>query len=81
MQSFQGLNRWLEEVKNHSEKDAIIILVGNQCDKESEREVSKDQGARFAKENGINFFIETSAKTNEGVVESFVTASKMIYKR
>ena len=69
-QSFIGLNRWLEEVRNHSENDAIIILVGNQCDRESEREVSKEQGARFAKDNGINFFIETSAKTNEGVVES-----------
>jgi GTPase SAR1 family protein len=43
------------------------VLVGNQKDRESEREVSREQGEKFAKENNIDFFIETSAKTSEGV--------------
>lgn len=81
MQSFQSLGRWLAEVRNNSDAEAIVVLVGNQSDRESEREVSREQGERFAKENGIHYFTEASAKTNEGVLNTFVTASKMIYKR
>ena len=65
--SFQNLEHWYNEIKTQSEPDAIIILVGNQMDRENEREVSWEQGEKFRREKGIEFFIETSAKTNQNV--------------
>ena len=81
MSSFKGLGKWLEEVRTHSEANVIIVLVGNQCDREEDREVSTEAAQRFAKENGIHFFIEASAKTSENVQTAFLSASKIMYKR
>ncbi|TNV76245.1 hypothetical protein FGO68_gene14735 [Halteria grandinella] len=81
MQSFQALPRWLTEIRNNCDQDAVIVLVGNQCDREDEREISKEQGQRFAKDNGIHHFLECSAKTGEGVGNTFVMSAKMIFSR
>jgi GTPase SAR1 family protein len=81
MQSFQNLAHWCNEVRTQSEEDAVVILVGNQADRESEREVSTEQGQRFQKENNIQFFIETSAKTSLNVQETFIMAAKMLYRK
>jgi small GTP-binding protein len=40
--SFQNLQHWLSEVRAQSEADAIVVLVGNQKDRDSEREVTKE---------------------------------------
>ena len=50
-------------------------------DRDEEREVSYEQGEKFKREKGIEFFIETSAKTNENVQEAFIVAAKMLYKK
>jgi GTPase SAR1 family protein len=81
MQSFQNLAHWCNEVRTQSEADAIVILVGNQADRESEREVSKEAGEKFKRDNNIQFFIETSAKTDMNVTETFIMAAKMLYKK
>ncbi len=78
--SFSNLKHWLDEVRAQSESDAVIALVGNQKDREGDREVSYEQGQRFAKENNINFFMEASAKSNENVEQTFIVAAKMLYK-
>ena len=40
-----------------------------------ERQVSTEEGEKFAKKNGLVFF-ETSAKTAEGVENTFTNAAK-----
>ena len=45
-----------------------FCLLGNKSDLESEREVSTEEGRAFAVANSL-LFIETSARTNENVVE------------
>ena len=57
----------------------VIILVGNKSDLEQKRQVSTEEGERFAKENGL-IFMETSAKTAENVEEAFLETSKFIYE-
>ena len=79
--SFTNLAHWCNEVRTQSEADAIIILVGNQADRESEREVTTEAGERFAKDNNIQYFIETSAKTDMNVRETFIMVAKMLYKK
>eukprot|EP00347_Sterkiella_histriomuscorum_P006173 403353782 len=79
MQSFQNLEYWYNEIKTQSEPDAAIVLVGNQKDKISQREVSYEDGLKFKNDKDIDIFIETSAKTGENVQEVFITAAKILY--
>jgi|EP00769_Ergobibamus_cyprinoides_P001098 small GTP-binding protein len=55
------------------EGDVPIVLVGNKCDLEEERAVSKEEGEALAAELGKSvFFMETSAKENINVSELFI---------
>jgi len=76
------LNQWLNEVKTYANqvKDKAIILVGNKCDCEALREVSTEEGAAYAKTNGL-LFLETSAKTGHNVNEAFLLPAREIYKK
>lgn len=69
-QSFARLDNWLNELETYSTKHEIVkMLVGNKIDKER-REVSRDEGLRFARKHHM-LFIEASAKTKEGVQCAF----------
>lgn len=37
--SFLSIQRWIEEVRRYTTSDVILILIGNKCDLEGEREV------------------------------------------
>ena len=54
------------------------MLIGNKADLDSRRQVSTEEGERFAKENGL-IFMETSAKTAFNVEQAFLQTSQMIY--
>jgi len=36
-QSFQNVNRWVEDVRKERNNDAVIVLIGNKKDLEEER--------------------------------------------
>ena len=44
-----------------------MILVGNKNDLQEERAVQKEEGEQFAQNNGIEYFLETSALSNDNV--------------
>lgn len=39
--TFLSIQRWIEEVRRYTTSDVILILIGNKCDLEDEREVSE----------------------------------------
>ena len=57
----------------------VIMLIGNKNDLDSRRQVSFEEGERFARENGL-IFMETSAKTAYNVEDVFLKTSSMIYE-
>ena len=59
----------------------MVCLVGNQKDRESEREVAYEKGAKFYKDKGLDYFVEASAKTSENVEKAFIMMAKMLYKK
>ena len=65
----------------HAPSDAMIFLVGNKLDLESEREVSREEAMRFQRENGIKYWIETSAKSGEQIESLFLDASKFVFRK
>ena len=67
--SFDSIKNWLSLIKENL-KNVIIILFGNKCDCENEREISKEEAEDFAKLNNLIYF-ETSAKRNINIEEGF----------
>ena len=57
----------------------VIMLIGNKSDLDQRRQVSTEEGERFAKENNL-IFMETSAKTAFNVEEAFLQTSTNIYE-
>ena len=55
-------------MRQNGNPDMVIMLIGNKCDLDARRQVSTEEGERFAKENGL-IFMETSAKTAFNVEE------------
>ena len=76
--TFNHLTRWLEEVRQNGNPDMTIMLIGNKCDLDARRQVSTEEGDRFAKENGL-IFMETSAKTAMNVNDIFLAIGKYTY--
>jgi GTPase SAR1 family protein len=42
--------RWVEDVKNNSNKDVILVLVGNKTDLIQQRMVSRDEALKLARD-------------------------------
>ena len=69
--TFEHLQQWIEEADAYTTSEHVVkMLVGNKIDLESEREVSRDRGADFARKHQM-MFIEASAKTEQGVAQAF----------
>jgi Ras-related protein Rab-18 len=61
----------MSELDTFSTKtDIIKMLVGNKIDREDSREITRDEGKRFAQKYSM-LFIEASARTCEGVEMAF----------
>ena len=79
-ESFENIDMWLRELRTHSNPDAKVFLIGNKIDLEKERVITKEQGEKFAKENKINGFMESSAKTGVNAQNIFIKAAKTLYE-
>ena len=79
IESLKKISKWLVSIENKVNRDEkIIILVGNKIDT-NKREITEEEGQKFAKENNMKYF-ETSAKTNSGVKDAFNYIYKEIYE-
>ena len=79
-ESFNNIENWLKDLKNEATKDIRIMLIGNKCDLENERVISKDEGENFKDENNIDCFMETSAKTGVNAKNCIHEAAKILYR-
>ena len=78
--TFNHLTTWLEDARQHSSSNMVIMLIGNKSDLEERREVKREEGDAFAREHGL-IFMETSAKTAANVEEAFIGTAKEIYQK
>ena len=78
--SFESINTWYEQAVKEAGKEVSIILVGNKCDLESERKISKEKGEEKAREMNASFF-ETSALSKVNIDDIFKEIVNNIYQR
>ncbi|CAD8124611.1 unnamed protein product [Paramecium sonneborni] len=79
MQSFNGIDKWVQEVKNNGNENVVIALVCNKIDLQ-ERQVSSIQGRQYAVDEGFLYF-EVSALNGIGVQQLFRDLTIEIIKR
>ena len=78
--TFDHINKWINEVKNNGSKDIVCMLIGNKKDLEEERQVRYEEGKELADKNKM-LFLETSAKTAENVQECFYLSAEKILEQ
>ncbi|XP_076337898.1 RAS oncogene family member Rab19 [Tachypleus tridentatus] len=72
--TFLSIQRWIEEVRRYTAPSIPVLLVGNKCDLKSLREVEPEEAARLVEQiHGLLTFIETSAKEDTNIEQTFVT--------
>ena len=80
-ESFEDLNKQIRQINDYQDISVFpIIIVGCKLDLEDKRQVSTEEGKKFAAEYKFPFF-ETTAVTGKGVKEAFSTLIQKIYYR
>jgi small GTP-binding protein len=74
--TFMVLDEWLDELKKAINKDIPLVLVANKTDL-PDRVVQPSEGRTFADERGMPY-VESSAKTGEGIVDIFEELAKVL---
>ncbi|KAL3884345.1 hypothetical protein ACJMK2_024492 [Sinanodonta woodiana] len=75
--SFENIRNWIRNIEEHASRDVEKMILGNKCDMNDRRQVSKERGEQLAIEHGIKF-METSAKASINVDEAFFTLARDI---
>ncbi len=75
--SFDNIKNWIRNIEEHASADVEKMILGNKCDMNDRRQVSRERGEELAIEYGIKF-METSAKASINVEEAFFTLAKDI---
>jgi len=78
--SFDKIESLLKKLRDNSNKNVSVILVGNKCDLEDNREVLKEDGEELAKKLKIKF-MEVSAKTGENLDKLFQNLIDEVYEK
>eukprot|EP00899_Mesostigma_viride_P017093 jgi/Mesvir1/25385/Mv01425-RA.1 len=76
-ESFAKAHFWVKELQKHGGPGLIIALVGNKVDLADKRKVSLEDAEAYA---GVNasLYMETSAKTSQGVQPLFEQIARML---
>lgn len=72
--TFENCSHWMEEIRQNSNSEAVIFLIGNQMDLVNSgqmEEVSQSDAEQFVKMHNLNGFAMTSAKSGMNVENAF----------
>jgi Ras-related protein Rab-11A len=79
-ETFENIDKWIFELKRNGDDDLTLVLIGNKCDLESQREVCKSIGNDKAVLYNCAF-IETSALSAENVEKAFSLMINEIFNK
>jgi GTPase SAR1 family protein len=76
--SFENVERWLKELRDHADSNIVIMLVGNKSDLRHLRSVNTEDAQAYCEKEGLSF-IETSALESTNVEKAFHQILTEIY--
>ncbi|KAL7590766.1 ras-related protein Rab2BV [Lactuca sativa] len=76
--TFDNVQRWLNELRNHADANIVVMMAGNKSDLEHLRAVDEQDGKSFAEKEGLSF-LETSALESYNIEKAFQTVLTEIY--
>lgn len=77
--TYENVERWLKELRDHADQNIVIMLVGNKSDLRHLRAVPTDEAKIYAEKNQLSY-IETSALDSTNVEAAFTNILTEIYK-
>jgi len=69
-ESFENIDKWISDIKSAAEENLSIILLGNKCDLEDQRKVSKEEAEEKSQLYNMAF-METSALYGTNIERAF----------
>ena len=75
--SFDNIEKWLRKFEEHGKQNAEKMILGNKCDLEDKRMISKERGEAIARDHRVPF-LETSAKTDRNIERAFTMLAEAI---
>lgn len=76
--TFENVERWLKELRDHADSNIVIMLVGNKSDLRHLKSVNTEEAQAFCEKEGLSF-IETSALESTNVEKAFQQILTEIY--
>ena len=76
-QSFLNVKYWLQQIDQYSTQQPIVLLCGNKCDLEADREVTIERGQQLANDFDILFY-EASARKSINIEQCFESLVKEV---
>ena len=78
--TFLKVEQFVKDLREKSDKNVYMILVGNKIDLEENRKVSKEEGKILADKLKMGFF-EVSAKNGTGIEDLFKNLIDNVYEK
>jgi Ras-related protein Rab-2A len=86
--TFESATSWLNDLRQIADEDIVVILVGNKRDladqegpgNENRRAVTQEEAVDWCRREGVMRYVETSAKSGEGVERAFLEVAERIYQ-
>ena len=78
--TFDDIEKWVEDIKNSAPVDCVIFLIGNKSDLIDKRQVTYQEGKNKAEELGL-LFNEVSAKNGDNILLIFGNISEAIIEQ
>lgn len=77
--TFENVEKWLKELKDHADSQTVVLLVGNKADLRHLRMIKAEDASAFSLKHQIGF-LETSALEGTGVDKAFEYVLNQIYQ-
>lgn len=87
--TFDHVTEWLNDLRQIAEEGIVVILVGNKSDlasatedgsEHNKRQVTQQEAEDWCRRNKVLQYVETSAKSGDGVERAFLEVAERIYQ-
>lgn len=84
--TFESCSQWLQDLRQIAEEGIVVILVGNKSDlaedgsDSNKRRITAKEAEEWCRLNHVVRYLETSAKSGEGVELAFLDVAERIYR-